>query len=97
MTGKRKRPRTCIACRCESPKKAMLRVVRTPTGEIIIDPMGKKEGRGAYLCIDIECIELARKKDCLSRALKVRVDPGIYEEILVLLKKNNDRFHKNIT
>ncbi len=96
MTGKRKRPRTCVACRCESPKKAMLRVVRTPEGEIVLDPTGKRQGRGAYLCTNRECIELAKKRDCLSRALKTRVDPGIYEEIIVLLEKDNDGYHQNI-
>ena len=78
---KRKRPRTCAGCGEESPKKVLIRVVRTPEGEIKIDPTGKVNGRGAYLCRDLNCVLAAKKKKALSRSLKVQVDDKIYETL----------------
>lgn len=88
MINKRKRPRSCISCRCESTKNDLLRVVKTPEGQVEVDTSGRKPGRGAYLCRKIECVENAQKKDTLSRVFKMRVDPQIYEQILSLLKSS---------
>jgi predicted RNA-binding protein YlxR (DUF448 family) len=63
------------------PKKELIRVVRTPEQEILIDPTGKKSGRGAYLCGKEECFRLAKKKKALDRALKVQVDDTIYDRL----------------
>jgi hypothetical protein len=60
-------------------------VVRTPEGKVELDMSGRKPGRGAYLCRKVECVENAQKKDILSRVLKMKVDPQIYEQILSLL------------
>lgn len=73
-------------CRCESTKHDLVRVVRTPEGKVEVDMTGKKPGRGAYLCRKRECVEGARKKNTLSRALNIRVDPQIYEQIMDILK-----------
>lgn len=83
QTGKnrRKRPRTCVGCRKEEGKRGLLRVVRSPEGEIRIDPGGKAPGRGAYLCRNIECLRAAKKRDALSKALKTKVPREIYEEL----------------
>ncbi|MPM82479.1 hypothetical protein SDC9_129540 [bioreactor metagenome] len=83
--AKRKRQRTCIGCHSESPKRTLVRVVRSPDGIVTIDQSGKKPGRGAYLCLNRECIELARKKKALSRALRCEVDEKIYDELLSLI------------
>ncbi|MBC7077075.1 MAG: RNase P modulator RnpM [Anaerolineae bacterium] len=62
--------RTCVACRQTQPKRALVRVVRTPEGQIVIDPTGKRAGRGAYLCRRRSCWELALKRGSLEHALK---------------------------
>lgn len=67
--------RTCIGCQLRKPKKELLRIIRTPEGRIEIDFTGKKSGRGAYLCYNIECFEEAIKKNRLGRALKVEILP----------------------
>lgn len=85
MTVKRKRPRTCVACRSECSKKELLRIVRTPEGDVQIDATGRKAGRGAYICLNKQCIEMARKKNSLAKALKIRVESDIYDELLILL------------
>lgn len=61
--------RSCVACRTVRPKRDLLRVVRTPSGDISIDPGGRAAGRGAYVCRAAECIDNAIKKGALSRAL----------------------------
>ncbi|MBN2909366.1 YlxR family protein [Polycladomyces sp. WAk] len=73
--------RKCVACQEMMPKKELIRVVRTPEQEILIDPTGKKSGRGAYLCGKEECFRLAKKKKALDRALKVQVDDSIYDRL----------------
>lgn len=78
---KRKRPRTCVGCGEESPKRSLLRVVRTPEGGIIYDPTGRANGRGAYVCRNSDCVRLARKKKAFSRMLKVQADDAIYDEL----------------
>jgi len=79
---KRKRPRTCVGCGEENPRKSMCRIVRSPEGEVRYDPTGKMPGRGAYLCEDPSCILRAKKKKALSRALRSEVEPGLYDELL---------------
>ncbi|RAL26331.1 RNase P modulator RnpM [Thermoflavimicrobium daqui] len=84
---KRKIPmRKCVASQEMFPKKELIRVVRTPENEVVIDPTGKKSGRGAYLCAKEEYIVLAQKKKALDRALKVQVDSSIYEELREYIK-----------
>ncbi|WP_198468709.1 RNase P modulator RnpM [Acetomicrobium sp. S15 = DSM 107314] len=86
--SRRKRPRTCVGCREEFSKKGLLRVVRSPKGEVVIDPTGRMPGRGAYVCAKRECVTVAKKRDALSRALKARVPEEIYEELLSLCGEN---------
>lgn len=81
QTEKRKRPRTCVGCGDESPKRTLLRVVRRPDGTAIYDPTGRANGRGAYVCCDSECVRLARKKKSFSRALKIQVGDVLYDEL----------------
>ena len=88
---KRRRPRTCIGCLSESPKKTLIRIVRSPDGIVTIDRTGKKPGRGAYLCLDMECIEKARKKNSLARALRCTGDNSIYDELIAIVEGEQGR------
>lgn len=62
--------RTCVACRQTKAKKDLIRVVRTPRGEIEIDETGRKDGRGAYICATRECMNKAMKGSHLEHTLK---------------------------
>jgi predicted RNA-binding protein YlxR (DUF448 family) len=62
--------RMCVACREMKPKKELIRVVRTPEGEIVADETGRKNGRGAYLCRAEACFNKAVKTRALERALE---------------------------
>ena len=73
--------RKCLATGESLPKKELLRIVRTPEGEVKVDLTGKLNGKGAYLKKSIEALEAVRKKDLLSRALDVKVNEDIYKEI----------------
>ena len=70
--------RKCIGCGESKEKKQLIRVIRTPEGEILLDRTGRANGRGAYLCNDPACLRTAEKKRSLNRALKTAVPPEIY-------------------
>lgn len=74
--------RKCVGCEEIKNKKEMLRIVRSPEGEISLDKTGKKNGRGAYVCPTKECITLAVKQKGLERGLKTSVDPEILGRLL---------------
>lgn len=81
MSTVRKVPlRKCIGCNEMKSKKEMIRVVRTAENEIVPDPTGKKNGRGAYVCC-IACLEKAMKSRGLSRALNTAVPEEVYEKL----------------
>lgn len=61
----------CIACRERSAKRTLIRIVREPDGAVVVDPTGRKNGRGAYLCDDPTCWQRALASGLLARALKV--------------------------
>jgi predicted RNA-binding protein YlxR (DUF448 family) len=63
------------------PKKELIRIVRSPSGDIQIDLGGKKPGRGAYLCGKVSCFKLAKKSKAFERALKTPVDAEIYDRL----------------
>ena len=65
--------RTCVACRQVRPARELIRIVRLPTGAVEIDELGKKSGRGAYLCPDAACWEKALAKSLLEHALKTKI------------------------
>jgi predicted RNA-binding protein YlxR (DUF448 family) len=72
MARKKHKPqRTCIACRKIEDKWELIRVVRTAEGKVVIDPTGKANGRGAYLCRDADCLSKGLQKGRVVRALKV--------------------------
>jgi uncharacterized protein len=73
--------RMCTGCMEMKPKKELIRVVKTPEGEVSVDLTGKKSGRGAYICKNIECLEKAFKTKRLSRNLDIAIDEGIYNRL----------------
>lgn len=78
---KKKPERTCLGCSSEKPKNELLRIVRTPEGEICLDLTGKKAGRGAYICKDPECLKKARKTKRLERGLNSQIPDDVYERL----------------
>ncbi|MCK9221569.1 MAG: YlxR family protein [Limnochordia bacterium] len=67
--------RTCIACRMTKDKRSLVRIVRTPEGEVLMDLTGKRSGRGAYICPTEECLELVISRKGIERALGCSLDP----------------------
>ena len=79
---KKKTPmRMCIGCREMKPKKELIRVVKSPEGDISLDPTGKKNGRGAYVCRDINCIKKIAKQKALSHAFGIPVESKVYNDL----------------
>ena len=74
--------RKCIATNESLPKKELLRIVRTPEGELKVDLSSKLNGKGAYLKKSFEALEISKKKDLISKALEVSATDKLYEEIL---------------
>ena len=74
--------RTCVGCRGEAGKASLIRIVRVAEGGAAVDRTGHAEGRGAYVHNDQECINLARKKKSLERALKGSIQPELWSELL---------------
>lgn len=73
--------RQCVGCREMKEKRALLRIVKTPEGEILADSTGKKSGRGAYVCPQQECLKKARKSRALERALDTAIPAEVYEAL----------------
>ncbi|MDD4084531.1 MAG: YlxR family protein [Acholeplasmataceae bacterium] len=82
MKTKKTPQRRCVGCNIMKDKKELIRVVRSATGEVTIDKIGKKPGRGAYVCPDAECVSKAVKEKRLEKALEVAIDKEIYEKLL---------------
>jgi predicted RNA-binding protein YlxR (DUF448 family) len=86
--------RTCIACRESKPKRELLRIVRTPEGHVLIDPTGKKSGRGAYLCAKLSCWQKALKEHRLEQVFEVEIsaeDRSGIDEFIATLPKEDPR------
>jgi len=73
--------RMCVGCRQMKDKKALIRIVRTPEGQILIDPTGKKSGRGAYICPSAQCFKAAVKTKALNKALEQEIPPEVIETL----------------
>lgn len=78
--------RKCIACQERDSKKGLIRIVKNKEGQIFLDPIGKANGRGAYICKDSECLKKAIKTKALNRAFKVEVSDEVYEKLLAELE-----------
>ena len=79
--------RMCIGCGEMKPKKELIRVVKSPEGEIALDFTGKKAGRGAYLCRSQECLTQAQKSRRLEKNFSCRVDAEVYEVMMHALSE----------
>lgn len=89
MKTKKIPQRTCIGCGEVKNKKDMVRIVRSPEGNVSLDRSGKKPGRGAYVCPDTACIEKAFQSKSLERTLQVKVSPETKEALLAELSHEN--------
>lgn len=74
--------RTCIVTREKLPKRELIRVVRTPDGNVIVDTTGKANGRGAYLKKDLEVYNKAKKSKILDKHLEIEVPDNIFDELM---------------
>lgn len=77
--------RKCIGCNESKQKKELVRIVKSPDGDISLDTTGKKNGRGAYICNDSECLKKARKAKRLERIFECPVSDTVYDETERLL------------
>ena len=87
-TEKRVPQRKCVGCGEMIGKKGAVRVVRDKDGNFSVDPTGKKAGRGAYICRDEKCLELARKGKKLERSFKCQIPAEIYDDLEKELTEN---------
>lgn len=87
--GKRLPLRQCVGCGEMKEKRSMCRVIRTPEGALLIDTTGRKNGRGAYICADAECLKRAEKSRGLERSLKMQIPPEVYESLEEAMKQNH--------
>ena len=83
--------RQCVGCREMKEKRALIRVVKSPEGEISLDFRGKKPGRGAYLCPDPACLARARKSKALERAFSTALPGEVYEALEGQMKAGEDQ------
>ncbi len=93
MKVKRIPLRKCVACQEMKAKKELIRIVKTPDEQLLIDLTGKKSGRGAYLCGKVECFKLAKKSRSLDKALKHKVGEAIYDQLEQEFIRVEDQFH----
>ena len=88
MANKKIPMRQCIGCGEMKPKKEMLRIIKTAEEEILLDTTGRKNGRGAYICPDSECLKKAVKGKGLERSFKMAIPKDVYE----MLTKEREEF-----
>ena len=79
--------RRCLATGASFPKKELLRIVRTPEGEVKVDETGKLNGKGAYISKSIEALTILRSKKLLNKALEIEVNEDVYKEIENIINK----------
>ena len=87
MKNKKIPLRTCIITKESLPKQELLRVVRTPEGNVVADETGKVNGRGAYIKKDIEVLKKAQKSKALEKRLETKIEDSVYEEIRKIIEK----------
>ncbi len=81
--------RQCLGCREMKPKRELIRVVRSPEGEISIDFKGKAPGRGAYVCHDLQCLKRAVKSRAISRAFEIEIPQEIYDRLTAEMEEQS--------
>ena len=78
--------RTCVLTKEKLDKKDLIRIVRTPEQNVVVDETGKLNGRGAYLKKDLEVINKAQEKNILDKILNVKVDDNVFDELRKIVK-----------
>jgi hypothetical protein len=81
MANKKIPLRKCVGCGQMKTKKELLRVIRTPEDEVVLDATGRKNGRGAYICAEPQCLQKARKSRGLERSLKIAIPDSMYDNL----------------
>ena len=79
--------RTCSVCRTQKNKNELLRIVKNKDNIIKVDEIGKQSGRGAYICYDMGCLEKAQKSKRLEKALEMKIEDEIYEQMKKTIEK----------
>ena len=87
MTQRKIPMRQCVGCREMKPKKELIRVVRSPEGQISLDFKGKAPGRGAYVCPETQCLKKAMKSKALDRAFSTPIEKEIYDQLLAQMEE----------
>ncbi|MEI3101377.1 MAG: YlxR family protein [Oscillospiraceae bacterium] len=82
--------RQCLGCREMKPKRELIRVVRSPDGDISLDFKGKASGRGAYICPDSACLKKAVKAKALEKAFSMSIPPEIYDKLQEQMEGGGD-------
>ncbi len=81
MAVKKVPMRSCCGCREKRPKRELVRIVRSPEGEVSLDVTGKKSGRGVYICSDTACLAKAKKSRALARSLECDIPDEVYARL----------------
>ena len=81
--------RRCCGCGQNLPKRELIRIVKSPEGEISLDKTGKKSGRGAYICPKVECLNVAQKSRKIERVFSCRIPEEVYEVMRDELSKDS--------
>ena len=87
MANKKIPMRQCVGCAEMKSKNELIRVIKTPENEIVLDSTGKKNGRGAYICASMDCLKTARQRKGLERSLKVAIPTEIYDNLEMEMSK----------
>ena len=80
--------RKCNGCGEQKPKKELVRIVKSPEGEVSLDLTGKASGRGAYICNNADCLQKARKSHRIDKAFEMAIPDEVYEQMLTEISKN---------
>ena len=80
--------RQCMGCREMKPKKELIRVIKSPEGKVSLDLTGKKSGRGAYLCLNAECLNKIVKTRALSRVFSMQISDSVMLDLTNHIKNN---------
>ena len=81
MKAKREVKLMCVGCGEMFDKRELIRVVKSPEGEVSLDLTGKKNGRGAYVCNNPECLKKARKRKSIERAFSMKIEDAVYDKM----------------
>ncbi len=89
MTQKKIPIRQCVGCREKKPKRELIRIVKSPEGSIGVDFSGKANGRGAYLCSNLECLKKAVKSRALERAFETAISQEVFDRLSREIEQNH--------